>query len=283
MHRPARDVKRRHGASRIIAVNRVGLAVVLAGALFAGSAFFLLKTSAPDDVGDSNAPNAAGVRDLPPRPDSPTSRGDDKPPPAAPEPPAAPPATRRSPRASVSSTPAPSEAAAPTTATLRIVSDVAGAQVFLNREFVGATPATANDLAPGSYQLNVSAPGFDNHVETLELAAGQREVTIRFREVRLNASVDVVHKHRFGSCRGTLTATTQGIRYATSDKDDGFEAALANLEAFQIDYLNKNLRIQPRKGKRYDFTDPEGNADRLFVFHRDVERARERLKKGDTP
>jgi hypothetical protein len=42
--------------------------------------------------------------------------------------------------------------------------------------------------------------------------------------------------------------------------------------------LNKNLRIQLRKGKRYDFTDPEGNADRLFVFHRDVERARERIR-----
>ena len=56
---------------------------------------------------------------------------------------------------------------------------------------------------------------------------------------------------------------------------------LLALETFQVDYLDKNLRIQPRKGKRYDFTDPDGNADRLFVFHRDVERARERLKKGD--
>jgi hypothetical protein len=46
-----------------------------------------------------------------------------------------------------------------------------------------------------------------------------------------------------------------------------------------VDYLNKNLRIQPRKGKRYDFTDPDGNADRLFVFHRDVDRVRERIKK----
>jgi hypothetical protein len=155
--------------------------------------------------------------------------------------------------------------------------------VFLNREFIGATPATADKLVPGSYQLNVSAPGYENHVETLELAPGARELEIRFREVRLNATVDVVHKHRFGSCKGTLVATPSGVRYETTDKDDSFEAALTDLEAFQVDYLNKNLRIQPRKGKRYDFTDPEGNADRLFVFHRDVERVRERLKKGDTP
>jgi hypothetical protein len=58
---------------------------------------------------------------------------------------------------------------------------------------------------------------------------------------------------------------------------------LPDLGTFQIDYLEKNLRVSPRSGKRYDFTDPEGNADRLFVFHRDVEKARERLKKGDAP
>ena len=165
------------------------------------------------------------------------------------------------------------------TATLRINSDVPGAQVFLNREFVGATPATARDLKPGSYQLNVAAPGFDNHVESIDVAAGERDITIRFREVKLSASIEVVHKHRFGSCKGSLVATPQGIRYETTDKEDAFSATLTELETFQVDYLNKNLRVQPRKGKGYDFTDPDGNADRLFVFHRDVDRARERLKK----
>ena len=164
---------------------------------------------------------------------------------------------------------------------MRIVSDVPAAQVFLNREFVGGTPVTKDDLAPGSYQLNVSAPGFDNHVETIELAPGEREISVRFREVRLNATVEVVHKHRLGSCRGTLIATPDGVRYETSNKDDAFATTLTNLETFAVDYLDKNLRVQARKGKRYDFTDPEGNADRLFVFHRDVQRARERLLKGD--
>jgi hypothetical protein len=56
---------------------------------------------------------------------------------------------------------------------------------------------------------------------------------------------------------------------------------LLDLEAFDVDYLEKNLRVKPRKGKLFNFTDLEGNADRLFVFHRDVEKARERLKKGD--
>jgi hypothetical protein len=58
---------------------------------------------------------------------------------------------------------------------------------------------------------------------------------------------------------------------------------MADIEEFQVDYLEKNLRIRLKHGKRYDFTDPEGNADRLFVFHRDVSQARDRLSKGDPP
>ena len=80
-----------------------------------------------------------------------------------------------------------------------------------------------------------------------------------------------------GSCQGRLVATADGIRYETADKDDAFTASLNDLEAFQVDYQDKNLRIKLRKGKQFNFTDPDGNADRLFVFHRDVEKARQRF------
>jgi hypothetical protein len=173
--------------------------------------------------------------------------------------------------------------AAPVGGTLHIVSDIPGAQVFLDRQFIGATPVTANDVPPGSHQLNVSAQGYDNHVQTIEVSPGSRDIMITFRVVRLNASIEVVHKHLMGSCRGRLVATPKGLRYETTDDDDAFGATLLDLETFHVDYLNKSLRLQPRKGKRYDFTDPQGNADRLLIFHRDVERARERLKRGDVP
>jgi hypothetical protein len=261
-------------------VNRVAFAVVLGGVLVATGAIFVLRTSAPDDVSAKPEP---AVRDLRPRPETRPAANVSLPAPRASAAPRAPAAKRRPDPVSSEPAATPPATAPRETATLRVVSDVSGAQVFLNRQFVGPAPATAADLAPGSYQLNVSAAGYDNHVETIELAPGEREVRITFREVRLNASLAVVHKHRFGSCTGTLVATTAGVRYQTTHQQDAFEAALTELETFQVDYLNKNLRIQPRKGKRYDFTDPDGNADRLFVFHRDVERARDRLKKGDTP
>ena len=175
---------------------------------------------------------------------------------------------------------APAAEAAPAAGTLRIEADVPGAQVFIDRQFVGTAPVTAENVKPGTHQLNVSAEGFDGVARTIEVEPGSRDLTIRFREVQLNARVAVVHKHRMGSCTGTLTATPAGLRYETADKDDPFSVTFADVEAFQVDYTEKNLRVKLRKGKQYNFTDPDGNADRLFVFHRDVDKARQRLAKG---
>ena len=258
-------------------MKRVVLIIAIVGVACVGGAYFYLRTccAPPPASARESAPAERRGRDANAAPGAP----------AVPPTPAATVATGNTPRPARPTKSAPAAApetaetvAAPTAATLRIVSDVTGAQVFLNREFVGATPATASTLKPGSYQLNVAAPGFDNHVETIDVAAGEREISINFREVRLDATLEVVHKHRFGSCKGQLIATPRGLRYETTDKDDAFTVSLADLETFQVDYLEKNLRIQPRKGKRYDFTDPAGNADKLFVFHRDVDRARERMR-----
>lgn len=260
-------------------MNRLAVVIAIVALVLVGAGLFVLRSSKPAPA----APKAvAAAKPSPAAAPTPT------PPPAsaAPAPAEVAPRKAASPRKQpATDTPAPAApaAAAPETATLTIASDIPGAQVFLDRQFVGATPATAKDVTPGQHQLNVSAPGYDNHVQTIDVTPGAREITIAFREVRLEASIDVVHKHRMGSCKGRLIATPRGLRYDTSDKDDAFTAALLDLDTFQVDYLSKNLRVQPKKGKRYDFTDPDGNADRLFVFHRDVDRARERLKKGDVP
>jgi len=160
---------------------------------------------------------------------------------------------------------------------------VAGAQVFLDRQFVGTTPVVVEDVDVGGHQLNVSAEGFDVFAETLDVEPGPRDVIVRFRVVRLDAAIDVVHDHRFGSCEGRLVATVDGIRYETDNENDAFSAPLDDLERFEVDYLDTNLTIQIRGGRTYNFTDPDGDADRLFVFHRDVEEARDRLARGDAP
>jgi len=92
-----------------------------------------------------------------------------------------------------------------------------------------------------------------------------------------------VHKHTFGSCEGRLVASPSGIRYETTNKDDRFSITFDRLETFEVNYLEKNLKLKIRGGKSFNFTDKNDNADALFVFHKNVQDARTRLARGDTP
>jgi hypothetical protein len=263
-------------------VNVRTLSIVALLVLMAAAAVFLMTPARPRPEAHETAPPAikesapppAAAAD-PPRVDTPVTAAPARPP--SRREPAAKPAP-----ASTAEAPAPAEAS-PTAGILHIESDVPGAQVFIDRQFIGVTPITASDVKPGSHRLNVSAQGYEGVADTIEVAPGPRNIQIRLKDVRLDVKIDVVHKHRIGSCKGRLVATPQGLRYETSNKDDAFSVALLDLGTFQIDYLEKNLRVAARSGKRYDFTDPDGNADRLFVFHRDVDKARERLRNGDPP
>jgi len=195
------------------------------------------------------------------------------------------PARRATPPAPAAAPPPAVEAPAlpPDLVTLRIDSDVAGAQVFVDRQFIGAAPVTTTEVKAGTHQINVSAPGYDQYAQSIDLTPGPRDLMVRFKEVRLDAKAEVIHKHGVGSCRGTLVATPQGLRYDTTNKGDAFTVPLTNLEVFAVDYLEKNLKVKIKSGKQYNFTDPAGNADNLFVFQRDVDKARQRLLKGDQP
>jgi hypothetical protein len=249
----------------------VAAAVVIGG----GALFFLSRSGAPGSTAEvpaaattpatGGAATPAAPADETPRP-APARLGRPDTAPAAVETPA--PA-------------APAAEPAPVAGLLRIDADVPGAQVFIDRQFVGTTPVTAENLKPGSHQLNVSAEGFEGIARTIDVEAGARDLMVRFREVRLDLKLPVVHKHRMGSCTGTLVATPQGLRYDTDDRDDRFNASFADLEAFDVNYTDNNLRVRVRKGKQYNFTEPDGSADKLFVFHRDVDKARQRLAKGD--
>lgn len=199
----------------------------------------------------------------------------------APEPAPAPPTTPRRARPRPAPPPEPAPPPAPTTGTLSIDSDVAGAMVFLDREYKGSAPVVIEGVTPGTHRLNLSAEGYEGYSETVDVAVGSNTVTVRFREVKLNEVIKVVHKHTVGSCQGQLVADPHGLRYETSHKNDAFSLKFADLETFEIDYLEKNLRIKQRGGRTYNFT--AASADTLFVFHKNVQKARERLAKGDPP
>ena len=155
---------------------------------------------------------------------------------------------------------------------ISVESDPAGAMVFLDRNFEGNTPVTIAGLQPDSYRLMVSAEGFEVHNQEVEVGREMVPVRVAFEAptATLDARVEVVHKHRFGSCAGTLVATPTGFEYRTDHKD-AFELAFDRVERFELDYLEDNLRLKVRRGRTYNFETPDGNVDPLFVFHRDVE------------
>jgi hypothetical protein len=99
--------------------------------------------------------------------------------------------------------------------------------------------------------------------------------------VRLDAHLPVTHKHGMGSCRGELVATVDGLQYRTSNTKDQATVPFSALETFEMNYLEKNLRIKQRGGRTWNFTGD--SPDALFVFHRDVEAARQKLAQGYTP
>ncbi|MDE2972394.1 MAG: PEGA domain-containing protein [Acidobacteriota bacterium] len=159
---------------------------------------------------------------------------------------------------------------------ITVESDVAGANVFLNRNFKGNTPVTIADLQPGEYNLTVAVEGRD--VVSRKVEVGRRAVPVRVEfgdlVAALEVRVAVVHKHRFGSCEGTLVATPEGFDYQTDHKD-AFRLSFGETERFEIDYLQNNLRLKVRGGRTYNFESPSEDVDALFVFHRDVTAFRE--------
>ena len=245
--------------------RRMVIVLLLAAAVAAG--YFLFSSSSEPEpvVAERDAPAPAPEPEPDPEPEPP------------PEP------VRRAPR------PAPPpepkiepEPLPPPTNVLRVTSDVDGAQVFLDRRFLGYTPLDLADLDAGMHQVNVAAEGYDGIAQTIEISDAPVELRIEFRLVRLDQAIDVVHKHRFGSCRGRLVANLQGFHYQTDD-DDAFSVPLDQVEAFALDYPDHTLHLKVRGGRDYNFTDEQATADPLFVFHRDVEKARTRLAQGDRP
>jgi len=160
---------------------------------------------------------------------------------------------------------------------LGVESDVPGATVFLDRNYVGTTPVDIKELSPGEHEITVSADGYDMYAETLSIESGHRDIRVSFKNVTLLEKIAVVHKHRMGSCEGTLVADSQGLRYETTNKNDAFSAPFASLEQFEVDYIEKNLKVKVRKGKNYNFTEKSGNADPLYVFHKNVQAFREKM------
>ena len=254
---------------------RILYSVAIVTVLAAGGVFYLMSRPAPVEKALEPAPAPATA---------PARKAEVRPPPA-PEPKPAPDAPRRAPAKKAAPAPAPVEEApaAPDLATLSVDSDVAGAAVFIDREYMGTTPIKIDRLAPGSKQIKLSSAGLDGVERTVDLVAGDNAVTMRFKEVRLNKRIAVTHEHAMGSCTGVLVATIDGLSYDSTNKSDAFTLTWDKVDSMVLDYPNKKLKVAQKGGKDRTFSDKKAaNADALFVFQRDIEAARKKLASGYT-
>ena len=145
---------------------------------------------------------------------------------------------------------------------LVVESDIPGATVFVDRNFKGNTPVTIPELRPGEYSLTISLEGYDVVSRKVEVERAPVPVRIRFGDqvATLQVQVPVVHKHRFGSCEGVLVATPDGFDYQTDHKD-AFRLSFAEVERFELDYLENNLRVKVLRGRTYNFESPSDDMD----------------------
>jgi hypothetical protein len=158
-----------------------------------------------------------------------------------------------------------------------VEADVADASVFVDRRFVGKAPVDVRDISPGPHRLNVSADGYAMHAEEIEIGAEPRTISVRFTEVRLDESVAVIHKHGVGSCQGILKASPEGLSFEAASGKDSFRVPFRELARFEVDYLERSLRVSQKGGRSYNFTVEGPSADPLLVFHQKVEGVRKRL------
>ena len=153
-----------------------------------------------------------------------------------------------------------------------VESDIAGANVFIDRNFKGNTPVTIADLQPGEYNLTVSTEGHDIVSPS---GGGRKESRAGASGVRRLGGVTRGQGGRGAQtsvrdpAKGRSVATPEGFDYQTDHKD-AFQLPFAQAERFELDYLNNNLRVKVLGGRTYNFESPSEDMDSLFVFHRDV-------------
>ncbi|HEY9284201.1 MAG TPA: PEGA domain-containing protein [Pyrinomonadaceae bacterium] len=122
-------------------------------------------------------------------------------------------------------------------ATLRIKTDTAGVEVWLNGESVGRTPLTLRDLTTGKHRISLLKDGYEDHLEDVAVSPGKPNsifVVMKPRNIKLPdlpVTFKVIHRHLVESCMGTLTVSADALDYKAENDADGFHIPVATVKS----------------------------------------------------
>src|ERR1017187_10004333 len=103
--------------------------------------------------------------------------------------------------------------------TLRVKTDLAEVEVFVDGNSVGKTPLTVTPVAVGLHRLLLAKAGYADYEQQVQIQAG---VTTKLFVImkalpteppKLPAQFYVIHQHAAGACSGVLTVTAEAIDY----------------------------------------------------------------------
>lgn len=123
------------------------------------------------------------------------------------------------------------------TATLRVKTDTADVEVWLDGESVGSTPLTLRNLNTGKHRIVLLKDGYEDQQQEVEISPSQSNsifVVMKPRTVKLPdlpLEFKVVHEHALKSCRGTLTVSAEALDYKAENDDDQFHIPISTIKS----------------------------------------------------
>jgi len=123
------------------------------------------------------------------------------------------------------------------TGSIRVKTDVAAVQVFLDGQEVGQTPLTIPSVAPGKHQLSLIRAGYEDHMEEISVQAGAtaRVFVVMKRSQSalppLPVQYRAYHQHASGGCRGTLIVNAGTVDFRSDDGKDVFHVAVPTIRS----------------------------------------------------
>jgi hypothetical protein len=121
--------------------------------------------------------------------------------------------------------------------TLRVKTDVAEVEVFLDGNSVGTTPLTLTSVTVGTHRLALAKPGYVNHEEQVQIQDGATaKVFVIMKAVpavppKLPAQFYAIHQHAAGACSGILTVTATAIDYRSHDGREAFHIPIEEVRS----------------------------------------------------